>query len=239
MTHKSDQSAQLQHLQLMFPESKLERFSWGDFDSPKRLNRMTKKSYTYAFKEAESAHNGLIAKLAQDKQPSRSIVIGHSLGGKIVANALAEIGATGSFKVGHAVLLGAAVQSCGDEFWEAAANGCHGAIYNICNFQDDILGGLFSTRHLEKAVGQVGIKSKNTQIEDIQLCSELTIDELKSAARVGRDNILSKITSGKGMKDRLLQLGGAAVDRGLQIYENRNTHASMLYLEALSRVVAD
>lgn len=100
-----------------------------------------------AMLNADKAGQKLAEHLLQAPE-QQFILMGHSLGGRVVFSALRALAERGASPVQHAILLGAAVGRKKEKHWQEAASAVQGRIYNCYSSQDMVLKLLYQGANL-------------------------------------------------------------------------------------------
>ena len=127
----------------LFPGAELQVYKWNS-------NRLWKNAKSSAAEAAES----LTAKLISAKTPEQTILIGHSLGGRIILDSMAALAAK-KIKVKQVILLGSAVNP-DDKTLAFLQKVSSEPVINICCPEDNILK-LYCQEEKEIPLGFAGI----------------------------------------------------------------------------------
>jgi len=109
--------------------------------------------------------------LARTKHPAGFVLLGHSLGARVVVSALEAL-ATRDRQIVHDVfLLGGAVGRGDAGDWERAAAAVRGRVYNVWSANDAVLRQLFAVAmpFAGRAIGSGPIAHRSEKVEDVDV----------------------------------------------------------------------
>jgi hypothetical protein len=115
-----------------------------------------------------SLTGALLAEILSRTKEQEFILMGHSLGARVIYYALSALATKEAPIVRHAYLLGGAVGATGEDDWTRAADAVSGAIHNCYSTNDQILGCLYrgASAMRSEPIGIREIASKSPKIKN-------------------------------------------------------------------------
>ncbi|MGK0256974.1 MAG: pimeloyl-ACP methyl ester carboxylesterase [Candidatus Azotimanducaceae bacterium] len=229
-TRNSKQSIALGALGKIYPNAEVNHFTWDHCFSDNETKRDKVLFWTSARNAADRAGRELAAFLldSDDLTLSTTVLVGHSLGGRIVTNTLRALSKKKA-QVAQAVLLGAAIGQKTHRFWAETARGSDANLLNFHDPKDEVLRLIYSGREQEVPIGAKGIAHSIRRIHNITAASpESSEGLLKTSPLLTAAITLSPIDSGK------VRLAKLAVSAAGRVVRTQQAHASKKYLAAMA-----